>query len=550
MPVLPDGAFFTAHDWYAGNPNAYDPCTIPTPTPPQGVTEGVYIVDKFHPNATDSDSGDNAVNGVVYGSSGRPRATLPSIMPASAGTRIFVYGDGTPRPTAQNVNRKVDYSDWRTTDWTFDGSAAAPCWLVGIGHPRLECNGTQINNSTHLVVDGIVFDSSASNGSAFDLNGCRYITFRNSAQYGVNNNGLFDVNDSLFTMYYNNECAYSGHPFADYGFTDRHGVRPLYGSRYTWFVDCHLHSLSGDAMQAANSANSRPQGDSPHYVYFAGNHCHYCGENAVDNKNSYHVVISQCDFHDFRLEYNPDGGTAVILSNNDEGPWTGYHWIIGCTIHDCYNGIRDSSDQQGEICYVIGNLLYDIDNGALVEQDSNRSNQETVYWVNNTIHNCGYGYIRARQQSTYTSYMEGNLFHNVVNAVFASAGGSGTTANDPDAQMHVRNNLMYGNAAATSTSGWASWSDNIVGDGPGENPLLVNPSSLDFRLGTGSPALDAIITESISYQHFQRLYGMDIRWDYLGHYRSPTNMDIGAVEGGNSATPGLAPPSPPILLLS
>ena len=548
MPTLPSGAHYTAHDWYSGNPNSYDPCTIPAPSAPSSVTAGEYVVNKFHPNATDSDQGDNSLSGTVYGTTNRPRASLPSVMPASAGTKIFIYGDGTPRPTSATNNRKVDYNDWKDIDWEFNGTAASPCWIIGIDNPRVECNETQINNSEHLIVDGIVFDTTVYYGSSFDLNGSRYITFRNSAQYSNNKNGLFDVNDSQFVVYYNNECAYSGYPFADYGYVDRHGVRPLYGSRFTWFIDCHMHSLSGDAMQAGNSSNSLPQAESPHYVYFAGNHCHYCGENAVDNKNSYHVVISECHFHDFKSSYNPDGGTAVILSNNDEGPWTGYHWIIGCTVTDCENGIRDSSDQEGETNYIIGNVLYDISNSALYEQDSNLGADETVYWVNNTIHNCAYGYTRARQQKTYTSYMEGNLFHNVTACVFASAGGSGVYDDAADAQMHVHNNLMYGNASSTPTTGWASWSNNIVGDSASENPLLVNPNSQDFTLATGSPAIDAIATESVAYQHFQTMYGKDIRYDYLGNYRGSTNLNIGAVEGAGGSVVVTPPPSPPTLL--
>lgn len=547
MPVLPNGSHYTAHDWYSGNSNSYDPCTLAAPTPPSTVTAGEYVVNKFHPNATNSDAGDNAIGGTVYGTTNRPRSSLPSIMPASAGTKVFIYGDGTARPTAYNVNRKVDYAGWKAVDWEFNGTAANPCWIIGIDDPRIECNETQINNSEHLIVDGIVFDTTVYYGSSFDLNNSQYITFRNSAQYSVNKNGLFDVNNSQFVMYYNNECAYTGYPFADYGFVDRHGVRPLYGSRYVWFVNCHIHSVSGDAMQAGNSNNQNPQSQSSHYAYFAGNHVHHCGENAVDNKNSYHLVVSQCEFHDFQAEYNADGGTAVILSNNDEGPWTGYHWIIGCKVYDCDNGIRDSSDQAGETNYIIGNVLYDINNGALFEQDSNASNQETVYWVSNTIHNCGYGYVRARQQSSYTSYMEGNLFHNLVHCVFGSQGGSGTYANDPDAQMHVRNNLMYGNASGTPTSGWASWSNNIVGDSASANPLLIDPNNLDFTLQAGSPAIDAITTESVAYQHFQTMYGIDIRRDYLGNYRPSNSMDIGATEGVGTGVPSAAPPSPPTL---
>ncbi|MET0091858.1 MAG: hypothetical protein ABW068_17915, partial [Candidatus Thiodiazotropha sp.] len=234
----------------------------------------------------------------------------------------------------------------------------------------------------------------------------------------------------------------------------------------------------------------------------------------------------------------------------DEGPWTGYHWIIGCRVHDCENGIRDSSDQEGEVSYAIGNVLYDISSGALVEQDSNREHHETVYWVNNTVHNCGYGYVRARQQSSYTSYLEGNLFHRMQHCVVASLGGSGVRENDADAQMHVRNNLMFGNASNTPISGWASWSENIIGDGANEDPRLVDPNHQNFTLGEGSPAIDAILSQSLVFTHFRDLYGLDIRCDYMGNLRTSGNLDIGATERQGNVAPGLAPPSPPVLLSS
>jgi hypothetical protein len=549
MPTLPNGAHYTAHDWYEGNADSYDPCTIATPTPPTVQTTNEYVVNKFASNASNSNAGG-------YGTVSEPRASLPpTSVFQTPGVKVFVYGDGTPRPTAYNVNRKVDYSDWTGSDIDGGGTAANPCWLIGIDEPRIDVREISLSG-THFIADSIVFDGSVYYSSTFNVVRSRYITVRNSALYGNNFNGMFDVStDAIFTMFYNNEVAYDGYEGGTSGYggspfsgVDRHAVRPLYGSRYTWFVDCNIHSVSGDGMQAGNSANPNAQADSPHYVFFAGNHCHHCGENAIDNKNSYHVVISQCDFHDFQYNYNADGGTAVLISNNDEGPWTGYHWIIGCTVHDCANGIRDSSDQSGETNYIIGNVLYDISNAALVEQDSDQGNHEIVYWVNNTIHGCGRGYSRARQQSTYTSYMEGNLFHNITYSVFASAGGSGVYENVADGQVHVRNNLLYGNASDTPTTGWASWSNNIVGDSSSENPLLVNPSSLDFTLATGSPAINAIATESVAYQHFQSMYGEDIRYDYLGNYRGSTELNIGAVEGAGGSAVVIPPPSPPTLL--
>jgi hypothetical protein len=547
MPMLPNGAHYTAHDWYKSNTDSYDPCTITTPTPPTVQTANEYVVNRFAANANDSNAGG-------YGTVSEPRATLPSTSVfQNPGVKVFVYGDGTPRPTAYNVNRKVDYTDWTGSDIDGGGTTANPCWLIGIDEPRIDVREISLSG-THFIVDSIVFDGSVYYSSTFNVTNSRYITVRNSALYGDNFNGMFDVStDAVFTMFYNNEVAYDGYVGGTSGYdgspfngVDRHAVRPLYGSRYTWFVDCHIHSVSGDGMQAGNSANPNDQADSPHYVFFAGNHCHHCGENAIDNKNSYHIVISQCEFHDFKPSYNADGGTAVLISNNDEGPWTGYHWIIGCNIYDSNHGIRDSSDQEGETNYIIGNVIHNLTGSALFEQDSNLGNHETVYWVNNTIYNCDRGYTRARQQSTYTSYIEGNLFKDMGSSVFASSGGSGIYQNAADSSVHVSNNLLHGNASGTPTTGWASWSNNIVGDSSSEDPLLVDPNSQDYTLASGSPAIDAIATESVVYQHFQRMYGEDIRYDYLGNYRGSTNLNIGAVEGKGSVVV-VSPPNPPIL---
>ncbi|MET0091192.1 MAG: hypothetical protein ABW068_14455 [Candidatus Thiodiazotropha sp.] len=231
MPRLPDGAYYTAHDWHVSHASSYDPCTVAVPTPPDSVRVGRYVVNRFHPTATDQDQGDNAIGGTVYGTPNRPRATLPDIMPAPAGIQVFIHGDGTPHPTAYNTYRKVDYDDWNSVDWVFDGDPDSPCWIVGINAPRVACNEVEILRSRHLIIDGVIFDADVYYGASITVNESEYITVRNSAQYGVNHNGLFDVSHSQFVMYYNNEVAYTGYENGVFNSADRHGVRPLYGAR-------------------------------------------------------------------------------------------------------------------------------------------------------------------------------------------------------------------------------------------------------------------------------------------------------------------------------
>jgi hypothetical protein len=87
---------------------------------------------------------------------------------------------------------------------------------------------------------------------------------------------------------------------------------------------------------------------------------------------------------------------------------------------------------------------------------------------------------------------------------------------------------MHGNAADTPTTGWASWSDNIVGDSAAEDPLFADTEN--FGLQAQSPALDAIPTESVAFQHFEDLYGLDIRRDHLGTTRPVDDWNMGATE--------------------
>jgi hypothetical protein len=124
--------------------------------------------------------------------------------------------------------------------------------------------------------------------------------------------------------------------------------------------------------------------------------------------------------------------------------------------------------------------------------------------------------------------MEGNIFSHLGLSVFASDGGAGLRENDADASMHVSHNLMYGNAAQTPTTGWASWSDNIVGDSAAEDPLFADTEN--FVLQAQSPALDAMPGESVAFQHFEELYGLDIRRDHLGTTCPVDDWNMGATQ--------------------
>jgi hypothetical protein len=546
MPVLPNGAHFTGHDWFAGKLNSYDPCTITNPTPPSVVTENLWVVNKFDANATDSNEGDNAIGGVVYGTTARPRRTLPTpgSVPYSfpAGSQIFVYGDGTPRPTSSSTNRKVDYTQWENRRLTFNGTVSNPCWIVGIDHPRIATkdayegsSNQQIRDSTHLIIDGVVFEASANSsgrrGTMAYVN-CSYVTFRNGAQHGdYTGAGMAHITPSncSFFMYYNNEAAYIGlWDSTDSSTADAHVFRGAWQNRHVWIIENDLHHCSGDCIQNGNSISPSNSGyNDPayrtHFTYMGGNELHEAGEQAIDMKNNYHFIGSGNNCHN--AYGTKDATTLCTLGIDDEGPLTGYHWFINNRMHDAPGpAIRFGATEDGEVQGMIGNVIYDI-GGSGVEH-WNLGPNNTRYIVNNTIYNCiGDGIdakITADQHApTGRLYVDRNIIQGCM--------GTAIVGPSSDADWGVataRNNFTHDNGADSISGQWTEQADNSSSD-----PLMVDPDNRSFMLNSKSPACDIVATDHPVYGVFQGLYGEDIRVDYLGNSR-PANgsWDAGAAE--------------------
>jgi len=312
MPTLPNGAYYTAHEWY-GISSSEDPVlrvkpTVNDPTGWPSTENSLYMyVNKFDTgNATDTNN--------TYGYPNQPRLTIPNTIPAGVKC-IFVVGNNTD-------NQSYDYS-WNDegTISGWQGTVATPNWVIGINNPNIARKLTW-SNCKHIIIDGInvVWDGAANRGAQWDLaTGTKYFTIRNSGMYGILNNTVGTSNGGAafqisgtsdatcdFVVMYNCEVAYHGGYALATGEQplDYHAFRPQFWCRYLWCIDSHLHHVSGDSMQAGNSYNTvnsagilfNPAGRS-HFTWFAGNDCHDNFENAVDNKNSYHVIASKntCD---------------------------------------------------------------------------------------------------------------------------------------------------------------------------------------------------------------------------------------------------------------
>ena len=530
MPTLPSGADFQNHAWI----NTYDPILEPTPVPTPGGAPDEWVVNMF--NHIPGDVGNGG-----QGTIARPRSDLPPSGVHSAGTKIFIYGDNTPLPSSESTNRKRDYTGWESKNEvvTFKGTSSNICWIVGIGKPRLGVRNLNITNCTHTIFDGIYLESEPGIKSGHvEVRSSNYFTFRNGGQYGQNTTTggqAFPIMGTSafpckFITYYNNELAY----FGDYNLApgrpkpnDFHGFRPSKYCYWLWCIDNSFHHLSGDACQLNGSNNTNPDyAQRPHYVYFAGNEAYRLKENMFDAKNSYHAIVSQ----NFSYETEED---AMIMPNNAEGALTGYHWAIANRVTQSGawgtgGGIRGSGDQANNYTAVIGNLVYDISGTGLQIANQAQGANNVNYWVNNTVVRCNTGFkvnVWQPAQTGWVINLHGNIFYNCTTEINLDAVGNGNI------NVQISDNILFdpdGAEVIVNRDNIDSESNTIFA-----NPQFANPDGnrpTDFLPHPDGAAQGATFEHNV-FSDFERLYGIDIRFDGLGSRRPlDTAWTIGAYE--------------------
>ncbi|HFA59426.1 MAG TPA: hypothetical protein ENJ83_01910, partial [Rhodospirillales bacterium] len=256
-------------------------------------------------------------------------------------TTEYAAGDALPRDLVLAAGDVVCFSGQASATRTLrvDATACtaqAPCWFVGRGGglsssalPAVEVQGR------HVIFDGLQLNVARSGIDI--LPGSRYITVRNSTIVGDGSDGggagidiAGDAQGEIrYVMVYGNRFDNIGPSDGGPLGGEAHQLRPSWYARYVWIVDNVFGDSDGDAIQGGNSKTpSQRSGEglnaakSPHYVWIAGNRFEGVSENAVDLKNSYHVVISGNEV------VTPVRETVIILSQDSEGFWTGYHWAI------------------------------------------------------------------------------------------------------------------------------------------------------------------------------------------------------------------------------
>ncbi len=415
--------------------------------------------------------------------------------------------------------------------------AEAPCWLVGLDGggilssalPAIEVSGK------HLLMDGLRLEVVR---SAIDiLPGSTYITVRRCEIKGDGSDGGgagIDITgdeqgEIRYVMIYGNK-------FDDIGPNDggplggeAHQVRPSWFSRYVWVVENVFGDSDGDAVQCGNSktpTERRNEGmnaaKSPHYVWIAGNRHEGISENFVDLKNSYHVIISGNNVT------VPVRETVIILSQDSEGFWTGYHWAIGNRLvgggSECI-GVRGSEENLYGTFYdynfVIANTAWDCRRGLLSFQSGNSqtAGPETYVLYNTFVSNVTPPFtarapvykVQNRQENRVEFI--GNIFYGNFNPLEGSGGASYITANNYLTVTFIAYDNLYYQVDGVDLPFLSRINATVLEQDGNINadPMFTDEAAGDFSLAPDSPARQATDRSSVAFSLFRELYGLDIQ---------------------------------------
>lgn len=522
MPTLPTGAD------KAGWP--YDPCTYETPTFADGADQ--YYVDSV--NGNDGTAGNSGRGSVAL-----PRASLPGLSgdtwTLSAGSQVFVVGDGATYTVADQ--------GFTSSGVTWSGTENSPVWLIGVGttRPVFTVDRFWTSDCQYCFIHFCDFYPGVGErlrmrfgGAGTSTIGENYWCIRHCRMYGDGNDtqtnpasvswvGQHSSDPSEFFILYDCEIFDMGQwDFPSDTSLDIGGFSPQHGTRYCWVIDCKIYHCRGDSIILEGStwsATPDTQAYRTHYTYIAGCEMYENYENAFDGKNGYHTIISSCLIHDFYNSVKTANSTAVILSNNDEGQYTGWHWIMFCKIYNTGAnenaastvGVRDSgkSGDSDEANFIIGNEISGCQ--TAINLGNAQATRRTIV-VNNTCYDCDTaGFNNSQSATGHIVRLHGNIFSSCTEIDLGSA----FTATLTD-------NVIYN---TTNNGSWDTNTGNVTTD-----PSLVDPTNRDFSLNTGSSAID-IATEDAVYDEFSGMYGVSIEEDIVGTTRPQgVAWDAGANE--------------------
>ncbi len=472
-----------------------------------------HYVDNTKSNATD--------DGNDYGTPDKPRQTIPRDL--AAGSVVEVHGG----PYNGNGSR------------IWSGSSDAPIFVRGIGNPRIQndleiYNESGVGSGQYVIVEGfkafkVVIDKPY-----------HHVSVRNNEITGDLNSGgvavgSYGTMDNHHIVIYNNNIHHNGDWQTNYD-QDVAGIGIVARANYIWVLDNIMAYNSSDGIQI-NGGNTSAMSYFNHF-YVGRNTAHHNKQTGLWVKQAADIIFSQNTVYSHRpIGTSPSAwGAGMGFQYGPRNVWFLYNHIYDCEMGFMVGSNNDSSEQGH---YFIGNVIHNIHNTYYSSYDKNdpyHLGQAFVIWgygtkymINNTIYDTdgGIGY-----DSTPGCVIVNNIFSNLTSGCHDLL----VTRSESYAGTSLKNNLFdgptsffWGDTAYNSLSAFQSATGKTTACLT-TSPMFVNAAGGDFRLQTGSPAVNSGIVSDV-YQTFYNLYGINIAVDFTSKSRPQGSAyDMGAYE--------------------
>ncbi len=497
-----------------------------------------HFVDNSAPNCADDVDGEPS-----YGSPEVPRCTIPGR-----------DGDPLPAGSVVEIHGVYDYAHTSPRDLHAAGTEERPVYFRGpnAGQRPQILRAIAVIGTSYAIFENLemrdadgdlaggptgAFAITDKNGIDFDSD---HVVLRHSELSGNLTDGGLGIggygggSQVTDVVIYDNFIHDNGDVEADFD-QDVHCIAVGVGVARLWIVDNELARCSGDGVQI--NAGEIQQA-STHHIYVGRNGSYSHKQIGLWTKQAVDVIFSQNHIYDLR----PSDSSSGACIGQQYGPEN--VWYIANVLHDCESGIRFESDSDqgfGTRAYIVGNLIYDINNSESWSAGNPHDSGAIVLRggverrvVNNTMWNVQAGLLSPSGAGSIA----------VVNNIF----GARSTSEGRDlffersalaSASEMRNNL-FGDSEPR-----IQWGDGQVVDlaafqaasGKGQNsqaadPVFVALESGDFHLAPGSPAVDAGTLDEVYATFFDR-YGISIVFDADGLERPwGRAIDLGAFERG------------------
>ena len=474
----------------------------------------VYYIDNSHPASTDT--------GNTWGTPEKPRRTWPypvaggAVLQVHGGPYSFVNSEGSKMAIggSGSPDKPIFFYGTTTNRDSMATIAATECYTYGnwLVVERIKFVGCAV--STRPGLKGAPVISSA-------LRDC-YLFGNGASRNAISTGGSTGNSAENYTMNWvilRNEV----HGYGDWLSTtenDTVGVMASENATNIWVLDNNIYNMSGDSARIGADQGATPSGGN---YYLGRNWFHDNRENAVDVKQARNSVISENIMHGFG-DSSSSSGTAVAMHYLPRNIW-----VINNVIYDSLRGIVSTG--VGTDAYVIGNVVYDCaEYGMYLTRGGG-----TFHVANNTVSSCGNGIITSGTIDAM------HYRNNIVTDITSSSGYHLQISDSVIAGKSSAQNFMFNQSSGSVRIYWAgelygSAAEWVADSGKGAgsvvaNPIFVNASGRNYKLASGSPAIDRGVSIANYDEVFRASFGVSLLRDYEGDARPSGNgWDVGADE--------------------